>query len=147
MTLRDRDTFAVVDRISVTSKGDPVRGLNELECVGDSVYANVYQTDRIVRIQKATGKVTAVIDASGLLTPIERLGFKGRRLGGALVSPRHANFIVNAGGATAADVLQLIRQIREAVESATGFRMEAEAFYVTPLGDIHPAGEEPEPQA
>jgi glutaminyl-peptide cyclotransferase len=74
LTLRDGDTFAVVDRISVRSDGEPVRGLNELECVGDSVYANVYQTDRIVRIQKATGKVTTVVDASGLLSPIERLG-------------------------------------------------------------------------
>lgn len=78
---------------------------------------------------------------------IERVGFKGRRFGGALVSPRHANFIVNAGGATAADVLQLIQHIRNAVESATGFRMEAEACYVTPLGDIRPADQALEPQA
>jgi glutamine cyclotransferase len=40
--------------------------------VEGSVYANVYQTDDILRIDPAAGKVTAVIDASGLLTPAER---------------------------------------------------------------------------
>ncbi|HEX9331724.1 MAG TPA: glutaminyl-peptide cyclotransferase, partial [Anaerolineales bacterium] len=46
--------------------------LNELECVGDSIYANVWMTNNILRINKHTGKVTGVIDASGLLTPEER---------------------------------------------------------------------------
>lgn len=70
---------------------------------------------------------------------IERLRFKGRREGGALVSPQHANFIVNTGGATARDVLTLIVEIRDAVESATGHRMEAEACFVRADGLIHPA--------
>ena len=43
--------------------------LNELECVGDHVYANVWQTDEIVRIDLATGRVDAVVDASGCCRP------------------------------------------------------------------------------
>ncbi len=78
LTVRDPATFAVVGgssgmgEIKVTREGVPVDQLNELECVGDSIYANVYQTDEIVRIDAATGRVTGSIDASGLLTPAER---------------------------------------------------------------------------
>lgn len=70
---------------------------------------------------------------------IERLGLKGLRYGGALVSPRHANFIVNTGNARASDVLHLITLISDAVFSSTGFRMEAEARFVRGDGKIVPA--------
>jgi glutaminyl-peptide cyclotransferase len=92
LTLRDPETFEVVERITVTSKGEPVQSLNELECVGDSVYANVYRTNRIVRIEKATGKVTAVIDASGLLTPIE--GLSADVLNGIAHDPESGSFLI-----------------------------------------------------
>ena len=64
---RDRSTFAVTGKVSVTENGTPIDQLNELECVDGQVYANVWQTDTIVRIDPASGKVTAVINASGLL--------------------------------------------------------------------------------
>ena len=69
---RDPDTFAVRGRVEVTDRGEPLGLLNELECVGDHVYANVWQTDTIVRIDKETGRVAATIDASGLLGQEER---------------------------------------------------------------------------
>jgi glutaminyl-peptide cyclotransferase len=47
--------------------------LNELECVDGTVWANVWQTDRIVAIDPATGSVTAVVDASGMVA--DRSGF------------------------------------------------------------------------
>ena len=71
---RDPTTFDVLGSVLVTLDGQPTEMLNELECVGDWVYANVWQTDTIVRIDPATGQVHAVIDASGLLAPSERPG-------------------------------------------------------------------------
>lgn len=55
---------------------------------------------------------------------IEDCGLKGRRVGGAMVSPVHGNFIVNTGGATAAEVLKLIDIVRDEVFRA--FRVELE---------------------
>lgn len=69
--LHDPETFEVIGQVSVTLNGEPVTKLNELECVGDSIYANVWLTDDIVQINKATGRVTAHINAAGLLTPEE----------------------------------------------------------------------------
>lgn len=68
----DPETFSQQQTREVTLLGLPIESLNELECVGDDIYANIYLTDRIVRIDKATGNVTGVIDAAGLLTPEER---------------------------------------------------------------------------
>lgn len=69
---RNADTFVITGRVQVTDEGEPVALLNELECVGDSVYANVWQSDDIVRIDKNTGRVIATIDAARLLTDEER---------------------------------------------------------------------------
>ena len=71
---RDVRTFQPVGEITVRSSSVPVDRLNELECVGDTVYANVWQTSRIARIDARTGDVTAWIEAAGLLTPEEARG-------------------------------------------------------------------------
>ena len=57
---------------------------------------------------------------------IEQSGLKGRRVGGAMVSEKHAGFIVNAGGARAADVLALIGQVQDEVQARFGVRLETE---------------------
>jgi UDP-N-acetylmuramate dehydrogenase len=57
---------------------------------------------------------------------IEQAGLKGRTVGGAQVSEKHANFIVNSGAATSADVLRLIDLVRETVYQETGIRLELE---------------------
>jgi len=68
-TLRflDPDTFAPTGSVSVHWQGRPVGRLNELEVVDDEVWANVWQTDVIVRIDPATGAIVGVIDLAGLL--------------------------------------------------------------------------------
>ena len=63
-------------------------------------------------------------DFSGRL--IEELGLKGLRVGGAEVSPKHANFIVNEAGATAADIVELIELVHARVMSATGVKLQTE---------------------
>jgi glutamine cyclotransferase len=72
LSFRDPVSFDEIGTVEVTRDGVPVAALNELECVGDLVYANVYESDSILRIDPATGVVLTEIDASGLLTPPER---------------------------------------------------------------------------
>ena len=57
---------------------------------------------------------------------IERCGLKGKRVGGAQVSEKHAGFVINRGGATCADVLALVDQVRERVLRETGVTLERE---------------------
>ena len=57
---------------------------------------------------------------------IEQAGLKGRRVGGAQVSEKHAGFIVNVGDATAADILTLIGVVQDEVEARFGVRLETE---------------------
>ncbi len=59
---------------------------------------------------------------------IDELGLKGERVGDAEVSPVHANFIVNRGRATSADVIELIRRVRGRVEKARGVVLEPEVL-------------------
>jgi len=57
---------------------------------------------------------------------IEQAGLKGARVGGAQVSELHAGFIVNTGGATARDVLELVETVRTRVREAFGTELELE---------------------
>jgi glutaminyl-peptide cyclotransferase len=68
----DATSFAETGSVSVTFEGAPLRLLNALECVGGQVWANVLRTDRVVRIDPATGEATASVDASRLLDVARR---------------------------------------------------------------------------
>lgn len=57
---------------------------------------------------------------------IDDAGLRGFSIGGAQVSPKHCGFVINKGGATAADVISLIREVQRRVEEATGVRLEPE---------------------
>jgi UDP-N-acetylmuramate dehydrogenase len=61
---------------------------------------------------------------------IDQAGLKGERIGGAVVSEKHANFIVNDGSATAADIESLIERVQRRVEQSTGVRLEPEVRIV-----------------
>jgi UDP-N-acetylmuramate dehydrogenase len=64
---------------------------------------------------------------------IEEAGLKGHRIGGALVSPRHANFIENAGDATSADAIALMAEARRRVHEQFGIELEHEVRFLGPL--------------
>ena len=74
----DATEFAETGTVIVTRDGETVTGLNELECVDGQVWANVWPTDEIVRIDPATGRVTAAVDATRL--------FVGQRVNSQVLS-------------------------------------------------------------
>ena len=57
---------------------------------------------------------------------IEKTGLKGKKIGGAMISPKHANYIVNTGGARAEDVLALMEMAKERVKKETGIELKPE---------------------
>jgi glutamine cyclotransferase len=68
----DPETLRETGRITVTDDGRPVSQLNELEWINGEVYANVYQTWRIARIDPSSGKVVGWIDLTGILNPADQ---------------------------------------------------------------------------
>jgi glutamine cyclotransferase len=92
---RDPQTFAVTRTLAVTENGQPLGRLNELECVGDLIYANVWMTDRIVAIASLNGVVRASIDAGGLLSAGERAAIgQGAILNGIAHDPGDGTFLL-----------------------------------------------------
>lgn len=69
-------------------------------------------------------------------TLIEQCGLKGLTVGGAQVSEKHAGFIINRGGATAADILALIRQVQARVYEEKGVSLEPEVKIITDDGRL-----------
>ncbi len=78
----------------------------------------------VFRNPNGTGDGAASQLAAGKLIDLAEM--KGRRVGGAIVSPKHANFIINEGGATAKDVHTLIRDIRRRVRKTFGIDLKLE---------------------
>jgi UDP-N-acetylmuramate dehydrogenase len=66
---------------------------------------------------------------------IEAAGLKGFSMGGAQVSPMHANYFVNTGGAKAVDVRKLISHVQQCVEERFGVRLEPEVKLIGPRGE------------
>ena len=59
-------------------------------------------------------------------TLIEQCGLKGKTVGGAQVSEKHAGFIINIGGATCDDVMDLVKLVQDTVKTQTGYTLERE---------------------
>lgn len=61
---------------------------------------------------------------------IQDCGLRGYAVGGAQVSEKHCGFVINRGGATSGDILQVIRDVQKTVEEKTGFFLECEVRYI-----------------
>lgn len=92
LEFRDPDSMELLGEVTVLKDGHPVRKLNELECVGSEVYANVWQSNEILRIDRETGQVTATIDASGLLSRMEAM--RADVLNGIAYKPPSKTFLL-----------------------------------------------------
>ena len=97
LSIRDAETFALIFRGAITLDGQiiPPQLLNELECVGDNIYANAWNTNYIFVIDKFTGVITALIDAAGLLTDAELAALSpGSVLNGIAWNPESETFFI-----------------------------------------------------
>ena len=74
LTFLDPDSYQPIRRLPVTVDGRPLRQLNELEWIEGEIWANVWQTDAIVRIDPGTGRVNGALDLRGLLPSDQRTG-------------------------------------------------------------------------
>ena len=92
LTFRDPQTFQIERSVRVRAEGESIDELNELECVDGAVWANVWMTDRILRIDPQTGYVTAFVDAAGLLDQDEALD--ADVLNGIAWIPERAHFVI-----------------------------------------------------
>jgi len=92
LAFRNPEDFTVASTLRVTDQGNEVSMLNELECVGQTVYANVWGSDSIIAIDKSTGEVGLTIDAS-MLTENQSDGYNNVLNGIAYVSEQDAFLI------------------------------------------------------
>jgi glutaminyl-peptide cyclotransferase len=92
LEFRDPASMELLGEVTVLKNGHSVRKLNELECVGSEIYANVWQSTEILRIDRKTGRVTATIDASGLLSRIEAM--RADVLNGIAYKPESKTFLL-----------------------------------------------------
>ncbi|MGI9606556.1 MAG: glutaminyl-peptide cyclotransferase [Acidimicrobiales bacterium] len=93
LTFRDPSSFEVLDDVTVTFNGAPVERLNELECVGSTVWANIWLTPLIIEINPVDGMVLTVINAGGLRPP-STADNSGAVLNGIAHDPSDDTFLI-----------------------------------------------------
>lgn len=91
--------------------------------------------------EPSAGSIFKKIEGIGAGRLIDGAGLKGLCIGGACVTHRHANIIINRGGARAADIVALIEHIQRVVEDETGYKLETEIARIGEFGE--PTSAEP----
>ena len=116
----------------------------QLEPADESNMREVMATNLEWRVQRhppldtepSAGSIFKKIDGVGAGRLIDWSGLKGTHVGGAEVTQRHANILINAGGATAKDVRLLIGLIQRTVEEMQDYRLHSEIGFVGDFGDL-----------
>lgn len=90
--------------------------------------------------EPSAGSIFKKIEGIGAGRLIDECGLKGTRIGGAEVTHRHANIMINRDGATASDVRALIDHVQAVVARDTGYELEPEIAFI---GDFHPPSDTP----
>jgi UDP-N-acetylmuramate dehydrogenase len=116
----ERSGWVVLSATFETGEGDPSRIRERIK----QVQQHRRQTQPIEKRSLGSTFKNPPGDAAGRL--IDVCGLKGRRIGGAQISEKHANFIVNLGGASADDVLALMAEMRNRVFERFGIELEPE---------------------
>ena len=86
--------------------------------------------------EPSAGSIFKKIDGVGAGRLADWCGLKGTRIGGAEVTQKHANILINRAGATARDVRHLIGYIQETVEREQGYRLSTEVGFIGDFGDL-----------
>lgn len=118
----------IKERVSARIKKQPLEYPN----IG-SIFKNpVLTSEEIAKVAEECSDTQVIFSdnkiAAGFL--IEQIGFKGKKVGGAMVSEKHANFIVNVGDARAEDVVILISLVKQKVRQKFGIQLHEEIEYV-----------------
>jgi len=90
----DPDSLRETHRLQVTMDGKALRNVNELEWVDGEIFANVWQTNWIVRIDPRSGHVVGLVNLSGLLAPADRVTDADAVLNGIAYDPKHGRLFV-----------------------------------------------------
>lgn len=93
LQFRDADTFELVSEVEVTLSGAPVQLINELECVDEAVWANIWQSSLIIQIDPSDGVVTRVLNARAL-TPAVAEGSNSNVLNGIAFDPADGTYLL-----------------------------------------------------
>lgn len=93
LQFRDADTFELLSTVDVTLSGAPVQLINELECVEEAVWANIWQSSLIIQIDPSDGNVTRVLNARAL-TPEVAEGSNDDVLNGIAFDPDDGSYLL-----------------------------------------------------
>ena len=93
LEFRDPDTFASLGSVEVLLDGSPILNLNELECIGDTVWANIWLSSLVIEIDPATGDVLTVLDIDSL-RPESTINDSGAVWNGLAYDPSNGTLLV-----------------------------------------------------